>query len=478
MAKKILDDVLTFAEIGLETPLYDWQAKVLGAIDKFALHDRIKIAVSAPNGAGKSERVVGVAILRWLNRFPRGRVILTSADAKQIDFQIMPAIKKHSARFPAWEFLGRTIRTHDNGFFLSFTTDEPSRAEGHHKHAHSPLLMIIDEAKSVDAEIFQAIDRCTYNVLLYISSPGLKTGRFYDAFTLHREQFLLLEQVGLKDCPHISKERIDDVIETYGENAPFVRSTIYGEFMAEEEGTPMAVSYEKLMALLASPPGARISTHDYSAFCDFAAGGDENVLAIRSGNKLLELVAWRERDTTASVGRFIIEFRKHHLRPQQIWGDAGGLGTPMCDMLADAGWPINRFDFGGKASRGDVYYNRGAEIWGRLARSIEKGEIVLISDPTLIGQLTTRKIVYDLKGRVRLETKEDMRARGVKSPDRADAVAGAFALGSPSFATFVKRTDNPWEQLDQYYEGLDREGNFGESKEVALQKKIGGFAGE
>ena len=479
MPRKILDDVLTFAEVGLETPLYDWQAKILGAIDKFALNDRIKVAVSAPNGAGKSERVVGVAILRWLNRFPRGRVILTSADAKQIDFQIMPAIRKHTARFPAWEFLGRTIRTHDNGFFLSFTTDEPSRAEGHHKSQGSPLLMIVDEAKSVENEIFKAIDRCTYNVLLYISSPGLKQGRFFDSFTTHREQFLLLEQVGLKDCPHISEERIKDVIETYGENAPFVRSTIYGEFMSEEEGTPMAINYEKLMACLESPPGALISRHDYSAFCDFAAGGDENVLAIRSGNKLLELIAWRERDTTASVGRFIIEFRKHHLRAGQIWGDAGGMGTPMCDMLNDAGWSINRFDFGGKASNSAIYYNRGCEIWMKLSRSIEKGEVVLINDPTLISQLTTRKIFYDMKGRVRLEPKDDLRARGVKSPDRADAVAGAFALGSPSFAKFAKQTDDPWEQLDQYYEGLDPDfRSGGDSKESGLQKKLGGWAGE
>jgi len=478
MPRKVIDDVLAFAEVGLETPLYDWQAKILMAIDKFSLNDRIKVAVSAPNGAGKSERVVGVAILRWLNRFPRGRVVLTSADAKQIDFQIMPAIRKHASRFPAWEFLGRTVKTHDHGFFLSFTTDEPSRAEGHHKNQGSPLLMIVDEAKSVENEIFQALDRCTYNVLLYISSPGLKTGRFYDAFTTHREQFLLVEQVGLADCPHIPEERIRDVIETYGERSPFVRSTIYGEFMAEDESTPMAVNYEKLMDLLASPPGAMISRHDYSAFCDFAAGGDENVLAIRSGNKLLELVAWRERDTTASVGRFIIEFRKHHLRASQIWGDAGGLGTPMCDMLADAGWPINRFDFGGKAGNSAVYYNRGMEIWGKLSRMIEKGEVVLINDPTLISQLTTRKIFYDLKGRVKLETKDDMKARGLKSPDRADAVAGAFALGSPSFAKFVKQTDDPWEQLDAYYDGLPDDFRTGDSKDSALQKKLGGWAGE
>ena len=68
--RKILDDVLTFAEVGLETPVYDWQAKILGAIDKFAHSDRIKIAVSAPNGAGKSERVVGVSHLALAQPLP------------------------------------------------------------------------------------------------------------------------------------------------------------------------------------------------------------------------------------------------------------------------------------------------------------------------------------------------------------------------------------------------------------------------
>jgi phage terminase large subunit len=477
--RRNLDDVLTFAEVGLETPLYPWQHKILAVVDKASQLDRVKIAVSAPNGAGKSERVVGVAILRWLNRYPRGRVVLTSADAKQIDFQIMPALKKHAARFPSWEFLGRNIRTPGGGFFLAFTTDESSRAEGHHKNQTSPLLIIVDEAKSVENEIFQAFDRCSFNVMLMISSPGLKQGRFYDSFTAHREKFILCEQVGLQDCPHISLERIRDVIDTYGEQSPFTRSTIYGEFMSEDESTQMAVSFESLMALFAAPPGAMLSRHEYSAFCDFAAGGDENVLAIRSGNKLLELIAWRERDTVSSVGRFIIEFRKHNLRAGQIWGDAGGMGTPMCDMLADAGWSINRFDFGSKASRNDVYYNRGAEIWGKLSMMIEKGEIVLINDPTLISQLTTRKKIFDRRGRVQMEPKEDMRARGLKSPDRADAVAGAFALGSATFAKFVKQTDDPFEQLDQYYAGLPEDFRAsGDSKESSIQKKMGCWAGE
>ena len=69
----------------------------------------------------------------------------------------------------------------------------------------------------------------------------------------------------------------------------------------------------------------------------------------------------------------------------------------MCDMLADAGWPINRFDFGGKAGNSSVYYNRGCEIWMKLSRAIEKGEIVLIHDPTLISQLPPVKFSTTLK---------------------------------------------------------------------------------
>jgi phage terminase large subunit len=424
--------VLTFAQVFLGIPLYPWQHELCRVIERGASEERIRVSLSAPNGSGKSSVCVAVSILRWLHKYPRGRVILTSADAKQIDSQIMPALRRHAAKFPSWEFLGRSIRTGGGGHFLCFTTDEPSRAEGHHRGDDAPLLIVIDEAKSVDPDIFQAFDRCTFSVLLMVSSPGLKQGRFYDAFTQHRDRYLYTKQVGLKDCPHISEERIRDVIDTYGESAPFVRSTIYGEFMAEDETQPMAVSYEKLTALLECPPHARVSS-EKTAFCDFAAGGDENVLAIRSGNKLLELNAWRDRDTSAAVGRFIIEFRKAGLKASQIWGDAGGLGTPMCDMLRDAGWPINRADFGAKARNDQLYTNVATELWAGLARQIERGELVLLNDPTLFAQLTTRKLLYDARGRVRIESKDILRNRGVKSPDRADAVAAAFYYGGSGY---------------------------------------------
>lgn len=477
--QRVLEDVLAFSEVGLGVSLYDWQHKMVAAVDRCGTLSRVKLALAAPNGAGKSERVVAVSILRWLNRWPRGRVILTSADAKQIDSQIMPALKAHQGKFPGWEFLGRSIRTHDNGFLLAFTTDESSRCEGHHANRFSPLLVVIDESKSVDNAIFQAFDRCTFNVELLISSPGLKQGRFYDAFTAHREQFLLTLQVGLKDCPHIPRERIQDVVATYGEASPFTRSTLYGEFMDEDSSQPMAVKYQGLIDLLDSPPGARISRDQTSAFVDFAAGGDENVIAVRSGNKLIDLVAWRDRDTVAAVGRCIIEFRRLGLRPEQVWGDAGGLGHPMCDMLRDAGWGINRFDFGGKAYNEKVYFNRGMEIWANLSKSIEKREVVLINDPALVNQLTTRKVFYDMKGRVRLESKDDLRARGLKSPDRADAVAGAFAHGNMGYTMYQRKIRSPWDAAELWWEQEEKvRSNSADDDEMAqLQKDMGAFAG-
>jgi hypothetical protein len=146
-------------------------------------------------------------------------------------------------------------------------------------------------------------------------------------------------------------------------------------------------------------------------------------------------------------------------------------------MLEAAGWPINRFDFGAKAHNDSVYVSRGAEIWDNLSMRVKKAEIVLINDPVLISQLTTRKILYDARGRFKLEPKEDMQARGLKSPDRADAVVGAFAHGMPTFSSWAKRADTPFEALERYYEGLPQDDLDSDKGSEKIQKEIGGFPG-
>ena len=461
LAKGIQDSARLFAKKVLAQDLYSWQSEIAEAVDFGSSLERIRIAVRTPNGSGKSSILIPTIILRWLDRYPKSKVVLTSADARQLDSQLMRAL--HAYRHPHlvhWEFLSREIRLPAGGTMIGFTTDEPARVEGHHGAKGAPLLMIVDEAKSVPAAIFNAIDRCGYAVLLLISSPGLRSGTFFDAFSTNRAQHLTFE-VSLEQCPHIAREKIDDMIATYGEQHPLVRSSIYGEFMDLAEGESFVVPFQSLMDTINNPVHARISRHEYAAFCDFAQGRDENVLAIRSGNKLLSLTGWHDTDAISIVGRFILEFRRAGLRAEQIWGDAGGLGLPMCDMMRDAGWAINRFNFGEKASDEDRYISRGAEIWHSFAQRVIKRELVIFNDPTLVSQLTARKTTLDVRGRLGIEKKADMASRGVKSPDRADAVIGAFAHGVQSFATYAQRLRDPWERLEEAYDGMEKDWKTG-----------------
>jgi phage terminase large subunit len=467
-------DVVSFAEEALGLTLYDWQAQAADVVDAGSERTRIKVALVAPNGSGKTERIVALSTLNWLARYPAGRVIVTTADAKQLDSQLMPALRAHSPKFPAWEFLNRSIRTTEGGFVLAFTTDEPRRAEGHHAREASPVLIIVDEAKSVEQGIFEALDRCTYTVLLLISSPGLKAGRFYDAFTKYRADYVCFE-VGLKDCPHVSEERIRDVETTYGQEHPLTRSTLYGEFMDYDEATAFLVDYQRLRHLIDNPPHPRL-VNEAVAFCDFAGGSAENVIAIRRGNKLERLIAWHERDSVAAVGRFIMEFRKYGLKAVQIWGDNGGGGQMMIDMLASLGWSINRFNFGEPAIRDDVYTSRGAEIWYGFGLLVNRSEMVLPDDATLTSQLTTRKATFDSRARMGVEAKDDMRKRGLASPDRADAVCGVFGIQVGSWLKYVApRELDPWERLDA--DLAPKGGGLSESTEHRILRQLGGFTG-
>jgi phage terminase large subunit len=415
-----------FASVTLGMELYEWQARVMEWFNPTS--QRTKGALCTPNGAGKSERVVASMALWWLALHRRGKVVITTKDSKQLDNQVQPAIEKHRGRFEKWKFIDREIKTPTGGLCVMFTTDEAGRAEGWHKEddLDGPLLMIVDEAKSVQTDIFQAIDRCTFNALLYVSSPGVKNGRFYDTFT-NPMGFKTL-QVGLKDCPHIPKERIDDIIATYGSDHPFTLSTLHGEFMEEDGDTMFVIPPSVVREAYESPP-VFVDGRQY-AFCDFAAGGDENVLAHRVGNRIMPLLAWKDTNTMASVGRLIVEFQKRGLKPSDIYGDEGGLGGPMIDRLAEAGWPINRVNNGASAHDNERYENRGAEMWHQAGLLMAQFGIILPQDDKLRAQLTTRKIKMLSDGRLGVESKKDMHKRGLGSPDRADSVCGICAIES------------------------------------------------
>jgi phage terminase large subunit len=418
-----------FAEAFLGMRLYKWQAEIL---NWYANTQGItRGAAVCPNGSGKSDIVIVALALWWVSIAKQGTVVITSKDSKQLINQVWSGLKSHRDKFPTYEFIKGEVRVPGGGAIIGFTTDEAKRAEGwHSKLPDKPVLIIIDEAKSVADEIFTAFDRCTPRGKLYISSSGYMEGRFFDTFR-DRPAGWKFKKVTWKDCPHMSKERYESLVAEYENNPnhPFIQSTFNSEFMNQDAENQFFVTYKALEDCLGSPPAYKPG--DRAAFCDFAGGGDENVLAVRNGNKVELIRCWKQSDEMAAVGEFIVEFRRLGLKPEEIWGDNAGAGKPMVARFSEVGWPINRFNGKESAYNDRDFCNRNAEIWEEAGRMIGKRDVILPDDSRLRAQLTNRKRDHDSRGRMKCESKDDMRSRGVKSPDRADAVVGCMCLREP-----------------------------------------------
>jgi len=133
----------------------------------------------------------------------------------------------------------------------------------------------------------------------------------------------------------------------------------------------------------------------------------------------------------SSVGRFLNHFHRLSLQSYQVGGDEG-YGHQLMDRMQEKGFHLQRFNNGSPAKRGDIHANLSAEWWSTVGQLIERRQIIIPNDEKLIAQLTSRRKLYDSKGREKLESKADLRARGVESPDRADALIGAIVLGAES----------------------------------------------
>lgn len=412
-----------------EKSLYDWQIEGLESIGLQEFGGP-PTAIAAANGSGKTAKLVAAAICWFLSKFPQGQVIVTSGSFRQVEKQLWPALRVHQRKFPGWTFLQTELKTPEGGFSLGFSTDDPGRAEGWHPKIGNdvdPVFIIVDEAKTVPDGVFEAFDRCTRVYQLWVSSPGKPWGQFYEAFHASRKYFWT-RKVRSDECPHIDPVKRARDLEKYGEDHPLYRSMHLAEFTEDSER--LVIAPDRLTKALDGQP-CEAPFGEVVAFCDFAAGRDENVLAIRRGNVARIKKAWVEKDTMQAAREFVHLCKSEGLSASQVWGDADGLGTAMIDAMAELDFRINRFHGGTPATDPDEYQNLIGEVWHVGAREIERGRINLgVLDPVTFKQLSSRKSEWSENGKLRVESKDKMRAEGRHSPDRGDALLGCIVCGS------------------------------------------------
>lgn len=429
MSEDIAVTTTGFAGEALGLKPYDWQARALLPLEKASGQGfpgrRQNIAVCAPNGSGKDMVIIPAAAYYWLCMNPQGQVVITSESHLQLTKQTIINLDDHYRKF-GWEPPVRspqyTLRTPTGGELTAFVTNTGARIEGFHSKPGRPLLGIINEAKSFDEDMWQGIDRWTVDALMIISSPGLKMGRFFDAFHKNRSQYTCI-MAGLSDCPHIPQDDIDFIIQTHGEKGQVTRSRLYGEFMDADSEDPYCITIGQVQACIQNPP-SHLPGFRYGFF-DFADGRAENVLVIRDGNKYEIADAWREENKDAVIGRALHLLNKNNLRPEQVGADAAA--KDILDAMASSGYPIHRQNFGATAKY-EQYKSWMGFAWLTGCQKIIDREVIIPDDPILMEQLSSRKKIFTVDGKLSVEDKLKMlRERNVKSPDRADALFGAMS---------------------------------------------------
>lgn len=159
-------------------------------------------------------------------------------------------------------------------------------------------------------------------------------------------------------------------------------------------------------------------------------GEDATAAIYRQGRRAFGLRTWRGLDTMQVAGLCRRMLEAESPRLERLFVDVGGLGAGVVDRLREMGFSrrVTTVNFGAGAMRPERYRNKRAEMWGEM-RDWLAGEpqVDVPDDDALHADLVGPSYTWDSTSRLVLETKDEMRGRGLRSPDLADALALTFA---------------------------------------------------
>ncbi len=169
-------------------------------------------------------------------------------------------------------------------------------------------------------------------------------------------------------------------------------------------------------------------------------GSDKTALCLRRGWLVESLRSFSRVDTMRTAGEAFSLVRDQDI--PAVFVDEGGLGAGVVDRLRELGAPVHGVQFGGKARQSGRFANMRAEIFWELRRLFNDGLIAIPRDEELIGQLLGLRYDVTSAGQVKMESKSSLRRRGVRSPDKADALALAF-MEPPSLGIWTGPPNEP-----------------------------------
>jgi hypothetical protein len=413
----------------------EWQAKQLMEIGEAIKADpdnySIQEAIASGHGIGKSAEVAWIVLWAmstrphlagWVTANTQNQ--LTKKTWREVSVWHNRAINKHWFKWTATRFYQVDHAETWGIDAIPWSKDNSEAFAGLHERY---VLIIMDEASGIDNIIWEVSEGAMTTPMamwFVFGNPTQNTGRFRECFGSRKKRWNT-RQIDSRQCKMTNKAKIQQWLEDEGEDSDFFRVRVRGVF--PRLGSTQLINSESVLA--AQNEKLDVDEYIYHPMVmgvDVARfGQDETVISIRQGRKLLEQIKYRGLDNMQVSGRVGEIYRKYG-RVSTIFIDEVGVGAGVMDFLRMKSYPVIGINGGSKADEDKKYFNRNAEMWHRMKEWIEGGADIP-NDNDLGEQLYSRNYDYDPKERIRLEKKDDMKERGLASPDRADSLAMTFA---------------------------------------------------
>jgi hypothetical protein len=415
-----------------------WQGNFLKDVGKAKIEGRRRFSVRAGHGVGKSS--VETWLILWFVLFHRNlKVPVTANSQDQLRDVVWAEIARWHRELP--EFLRVmievsaervTVKADPEGSFAVSRTARPEKPEALQGFHADTLAFFIEEASGIEDIIFETAGGALSSEdswVFMFANPTRIDGYFYRSHHENRASWRVYH-IPCSHSSRVSPSYSDEIEREYGLDSNVYRVRVSGEFPLSEDDSVISLGLiEAAIGRDVAPSEAGIVWGlDPARF-----GDDATALCKRRGNMLLEPTReWRKFDLMQTCGVIAKEYDQTPIetRPASINVDVIGLGAGVVDRLRELGLPVRGVNVGEQPSYDTARYMRlRDELWWKTREWFESRAICIPRDDALISELVGPKFKLESTGKIKIESKDDLKKRGKKSPNRADALCLTFAGG-------------------------------------------------
>lgn len=419
----------------------EWQSDINTVIrdhlaDPETRYQPLQIAVASGHGIGKSAEMGMIS--NWaLSCWDDAKIVTTANTDGQLRTKTAPEIGKwHRTSITGhwFDVQATSVKSRDKAHadqwrqdFIPWSQHNTEAFAGLHNKGKI-IVLLFDEASKIHDKVWEVAegaltDENTVIIWVVFGNPTRNSGRFRECFRKFRHRWIT-RQIDSSTVPGTNKTKIQQWVDDHGWDSDFVKIRVRGQFPSQSalqfiSGDDVDAARTRFLRPEQFEFAPKIIGVDPAW-----TGDDALEIVLRQGLMSKSLATLPRNDNDIEVANLIARLETEH-KADAVFVDAGyGTGIVSAGQVMGRAWQL--VWFGGKATN-PGYVNKRAEMWGGMKDWIKQGGAIDPKDEDLYQDLIGPETVPRLDGKILLESKQDMKERGLPSPNKGDALALTFA---------------------------------------------------